>query len=29
VNNARNQGADLIEPVEPSGLLQPDEGFRF
>jgi putative SOS response-associated peptidase YedK len=29
VNNARNQGADLIEPIDPSGLLQPDEGFGF
>ncbi|HSQ69825.1 MAG TPA: SOS response-associated peptidase [Steroidobacteraceae bacterium] len=29
VNNARNQGADLIEPVDPSGPLQPGEGLGF
>ena len=29
VNNARNQGADLIEPVEQAEPLQPGEGFGF
>jgi putative SOS response-associated peptidase YedK len=29
VNNARNQGADLIEPVEQAEPLQPGKGFGF